>query len=462
MRRLQLAVTLAATAIVGICTVPARAQFGDWPAVFDPLELLTLNLELDPGDWATVQNDDPYDEQPQIEVPAMFWADGETPMLVSVRRKPGDALHNGTPFKKVSLKIDINDFVVGQAWHGLKKISLENGDDQDVVSEGLAWQVERLASGTQGYGYHAGHFAWVRLFVNKVYVGVYVNVEQRDKRFLENRVLFIDGQTWLYKKGELGSPDLRVGGPQDSPASEALCFSPFNTKSPCTPQPDLATATQQYVNVKGLLTLMANDAFQANSDALLTKGKNFYYADFAAGLKRMYLPWDRDSSFSGGSANQGIYPGGSAYDALLNVAGFRAQYNQIFNDLICGPWSSESLVSFLDAVQPVLTDALAADANNQFGTNVAGHFDGLRNLVTQRVAVATNELEGFQSCPTIQVNLNEFMAANAAFLEDPDEFGEFPDWLELHNPLPDAVDIGGLYLTDDLAVPTKSLSQKQS
>ena len=64
-------------------------------------------------------------------------------------------------------------------------------------------------------------------------------------------------------------------------------------------------------------------------------------------------------------------------------------------------------------------------------------------------------IEGFQSCPTIQVNLNEFMAANAAFLEDPAEPGEFPDWIELYNPLPNDVDLGGLYLTDDLAMPTK-------
>ena len=102
-----------------------------------------------------------------------------------------------------------------------------------------------------------------------------------------------------------------------------------------------------------------------------------------------------------------------------------------------------------------MTDAIAADANNQFGADVAGRFDALRNLVTSRVAVVVNELEGFQSCPTIQVNLNEFMATNTAFLEDPDEPGEFPDWIELHNPLSDAVDIGGLYLTDDLALPTK-------
>ncbi|UCE61405.1 MAG: IPTL-CTERM sorting domain-containing protein [Phycisphaerales bacterium] len=431
------------------------AQYGDWPAAFDPLELLTLNLDMDPGDWVTVQNDNPYDEQPQIEVPAWFWADGEDAILISVRRKPGDPLTEVPGFIKVSLKLDINEYVIGQSWHGLKKLSLENGDDEDVVTEGLAWQVERLASGTQGYGYQAGHFAWVRLLINGVDTGVYVNVEQRDKRFLENRDLYTEGETWLYKKGELGPAELEVGGPLDSPTTEALCFSPFNTESPCTPDPDLVTATEQWVNVKGLLALMANDAFQGNGDALFTKGKNYYYADFLTGRKRMYFPWDRDSSFSEQAVTEDIYSGGCEYDALINEAEFRAQYNQIFNDLVCGPWSTASLTSFLDAVEPVLTDALAADPNNQFGGDVADHFDGLRTFVTDRVSNVIGQIEGFQPCPSIQVDLNEFMASNAVFIEDPDEPGEFPDWFELHNPSASEVDLGGLYVTDDVTFPTK-------
>ncbi len=451
MARLRTAVILVVTTGLWLPSGVVLAQFDDWPAVFDPAELLTLNLDMDPDDWATVQTDETLD----IELPAWFWADGEDPILISVRRKSGDPLTEAPGFIKVSLKLDINEYVIGQSWHGLKKLSLENGDDQDVVSEGLAWQIERLASGTQGYGYQAGHFAWVDLLINGVDTGVYVNVEQRDKRFLENRDLYTEGETWLYKKGDLGPAELVVGGPQDSPTTEALCFLPFNTESPCTPDPDLVTATEQYVNVKGLLTLMASDAFQGNGDALFTKGKNFYYADFLTVMKRMYFPWDRDSSLSTQAVNQDIYAGGSEYDALLDEAEFRAQYNQIFNDLICGPWSAESLTSFLDAVEPVLTDALAADLNNQFGEDVAGHFDGLRTLVTDRVSNVIGQIEGFQACPSIQVDLNEFMASNAAFIEDPDEPGEFPDWFELYNPSGTEIELGGIYITDDSTFPMK-------
>ncbi|MFC1636482.1 CotH kinase family protein, partial [Planctomycetota bacterium] len=49
--------------------------------------------------------------------------------------------------------------------------------------------------------------------------------------------------------------------------------------------------------------------------------------------------------------------------------------------------------------------------------------------------------------------INEFMASNSAFLQDPQD--QYDDWIEIHNYSPIATDIGGMYLTDDMTVPTK-------
>ncbi len=53
----------------------------------------------------------------------------------------------------------------------------------------------------------------------------------------------------------------------------------------------------------------------------------------------------------------------------------------------------------------------------------------------------------------ITLYINEFLALNDAGLQD--ETGAWEDWLELYNPGPDDVAVGGLFLTDDLAVPTQ-------
>ncbi len=61
-------------------------------------------------------------------------------------------------------------------------------------------------------------------------------------------------------------------------------------------------------------------------------------------------------------------------------------------------------------------------------------------------------LPGYQPPPVL---INEFMASNVMALEDPDEPGEFPDWIELYNTGSIPLDMEGMYLTDDLTNPTK-------
>jgi len=53
----------------------------------------------------------------------------------------------------------------------------------------------------------------------------------------------------------------------------------------------------------------------------------------------------------------------------------------------------------------------------------------------------------------VPVVINEFLASNAEYFADPQQ--EYDDWIELHNLGDTAVDVGGLYLTDNLSAPTK-------
>jgi hypothetical protein len=384
--------SVALLAIIGIHAAPGEAQ--DWPEIFDPSQLLTLNLSMSSGDWVTIQNDLTFN----IEVPAMFWADGEDQILVSVRRKSCDALGGSPDFLKVSLKIDINEFVTGQSWHGLVKLSLENGDDQDVVSEGLAWHLHRLASGPEGYGYtHPAAFAsWVKLYINGYYTGVYVSAEQRDKRFLENRGLYTIGETWLYKIDDPDQAELELGI-GNSPTYDSLCYQPFRPEASACPTPPpetLAVELPQLVNMQGLLTLAAVNTFNENPDALFTNGKNCFFADFLTGRTRMYFPWDLDAAILDGYGL--IYPVSSPYATiLLAVPEFRAQYSEIMWNLLCGPWAESKLTAFLDSTELLLTAALEADPNNQIpeGETVADHFDGLRSWASNRVSRAVSNLE---------------------------------------------------------------------
>ena len=193
----------------------------DWPHFYDPEVILDLHFKIKSDDLVTIKGDTSFD----VEVPVLFWTESESEVaavLVSIRRK------SATPIgSKVSFKIDINEYKDEggvSKWHELKKLSLENGDDQDVVREGLAWYLHRLAAGHVGVidgapdpspsqiypvGHTPGLASWVTLtahvvprefegmdqgefeFEGVVSVepqGVYVNLEQPDKQYLKNRV----------------------------------------------------------------------------------------------------------------------------------------------------------------------------------------------------------------------------------------------------------------------------------
>jgi len=53
----------------------------------------------------------------------------------------------------------------------------------------------------------------------------------------------------------------------------------------------------------------------------------------------------------------------------------------------------------------------------------------------------------------IPLAINEFMASNSSFIRDPQ--GQYDDWVEIYNYGTEAINVGGMYLTDNPSVPSK-------
>ena len=53
----------------------------------------------------------------------------------------------------------------------------------------------------------------------------------------------------------------------------------------------------------------------------------------------------------------------------------------------------------------------------------------------------------------IPLVINEVLASNSSVIRDPQ--GQYDDWIEIHNYGDEAIDVGGMYLTDDLSAPAK-------
>jgi hypothetical protein len=398
-RRLISAAAVALLALTSVSALPrgADAATENWPQVFDPTVLRTLNLQMTTQDWDFIRKD-----LTETYRPGWLNADGESPIYVAIRRKSSRPLPSESNPIKVGLKVDINEYVDGQTWHGLTKLSLENGADSGVLEEGLAWAMHRLAGDT--FGFPVAFANWVRVNMNGQYIGVYLNAEQRDKQALRQRGLWQGGSTWLYEQ-DAGGLIIEEGDP-DSPAVGHLCYSPFRPKgkgSCATPNDTALEADlRAWLDMDNFLAQCAVEALSDNTDALCSHGKNTFFVDFSdarigGGLRRFYLPWDLDTVFKNSSSNiYGVRSGRrleqNPYESvILNHPVFRAEYNArilALTDPSSGALSTTALNAFLDQTQSVLGAALAADP---YPTSGAGSFSKLKRWLATRIANARTQ-----------------------------------------------------------------------
>ncbi len=400
MRKLLSGAAAVLLAVTSMSAVPraADAVTESWPEVFDPAVLRTLDIQMSSRDWDFIRKD-----LTETYRPGYLSADGETPILVAVRRKSSRALPSESNPIKVGLKVDINEYVDGQTWHGLTKLSLENGADSGVVEEGLAWAMHRLA-GQPMNGFAVAYANWVRVNVNGRYIGLYVNAEQRDKQALRQRDLWEGDETWMYEQ-DGGGVIIEEGDP-DSPAVGHLCYAPFmpKGKGSCAVPSDAALETdlRAWLDMDAFLTQCAVEALSDNTDALCSHGKNTFFVDFsvqrmAGGLRRMYMPWDLDTVFRNANAN--IYGVRSArrleqnpYESvILNHPVFRADYNAKLLGLTdpgTGALSEQSLHAFLDEAELLLGAAIAADP---YPSPKASSIAEIRSWLTARITSARSQ-----------------------------------------------------------------------
>ena len=364
-----------------------------------------------------------FDTSNSILLPGELTIDGGTPMAVEVRRKSSRALPSESDPRKVGLKIDLPS---GNPY-GVTKLSLENGGDVSPVAEGLAWALHQSAVGTGLYtaGHDPAVAAWASMVINGENTGVYTSVEQRNKRFLANRGWSVNDPTWLYEGDDINAPVLEQGPSSGidgvtlhSSLYNELCYAPFMPLSSSCPTPSdavLGVRLPQLIDMSAMLTQSAVDAFTANGDALMSKGKNYSFVDRDI---RRYYPWDLDAVFRGApegdSTGSNIYAVGSStsrrkttftqspyQQIILNHPLFRAQYNSIMTALLDGPLSAVSVSAFLDSVSPELVPALAADPYTSaiIGGDPASHIANLKSWVAARVMAVRQQVAANQPLP---------------------------------------------------------------
>jgi hypothetical protein len=423
-----------------LLALAVRPAGADCERIDDPLQVLDLHLEIDPADWDAVRHDSNFDDEghSNTERPAQFRCGDEGPFSVLVRRKRLLALPSEQDPRKVSLKIDFDDRVPEEEWHGHRKLSLENGQGGSLIAEGIAWQLMQRA------GVIAGSASWVRLHVNGAPAGVFLRVEQIDKSYLRHHLDEDEG--FLYKQTRR---ETREG--EEDPFAAALCYPPFGDGCPAPAgYPGLGAR----VDIRQLFTMAAVDAFASNWDSLFGLGNNYFW--YSSGRPRLYFPWDLDAAFSRDPRSDpdldphDITPGKPGFESLFQDASLRAEFDGILHRLLGDALHSDALDRLLDEIASSVGPSIAADPLNGLPGGLDAEIARLRSWVHSRAAALPRFLPPPAPGPLV---INEILASNQAGAVD--EGSEHADWVEIHNRGDRPVALAGLHLSDDPAEPEK-------
>src|SRR5215208_5030183 len=238
-----------------------------------------------------------------VDVPASFrWRD-VTVENVSVRFK-GNSSSNPKQTHKRSFLIKFDKYDKDRRFFGLRQASFDNG-----VQFGSLFSEPIITDILRDHGIKTHRCNYAKLYVNKEYRGVYVNVERIDEPFLANHLPDAGGS--LFKVDE-GGPGCNLQFLGDDPALYQKAFAAKTRsakKEPArlvefiklinkTEPKEFAKALDAKMEVDDFLRVAAVMLFADAFDQLTGWNPHNYFLYHDTKRDRWrYLPWDLDVGF---------------------------------------------------------------------------------------------------------------------------------------------------------------------
>ena len=394
--------------------------------VFDGniLHTIRFNSDTEPNLYQLLKDEalDTYN-RPYHSVNMEF--DGESLDSVGIKVKG----YSSSSSEQVPIKIDVNEYVDGQTFDGLKKFGLTNSYmDSYRQKDRVAYELFRRT------GTASPRTSYVEVYINDEFIDLYLLVQQVDKTFMKEN--FADEGS-LFKKGI--SINETIYGQED------IFFNIFQVSD---------EVKLENVNLRNYFKfLILNSVIEAKDNYPLN---NFYayYSDKEDLFH--FIPWDYN--FSMGSIFGSIETLSPLDEAntIWNNPSYKSLYLEIaceLNDYLLDEVYIDSLV------QNNVTTLLS----NSQGATVADAVP-FRAYLAERQQWLQEQLiaEGVMCVPLsypLEIGdlvINEFVAKSDSIggVQEPD--GGTPDWIELYNNTNQDIVINHhFYLSDDVDFPKK-------
>jgi spore coat protein H len=304
--------------------------------------------------------------------------------------------------QKKSFKVSFNEYVPGREYQGVKKINL-NGQHNDptMVREKLYYDVWKTA------GLAERRTSFVRMYINHIYYGLYTNLEDLDKDWLQRiygeksgnlykctwpaDLVYLGPDPQLYKNIQSGAAtggrayDLQTNETADDYSDLVDLITLLNQPA------DSAFAVQiaQKINVDGFLTAFALDIASGNWDDYMYNKNNYYFYHRTDTDRFEFISYDTDNTFGVDWMGQdwGIrncldwYNHGESRplaEKILSVPAFMAKYQRYLDTIAREIINPDILFPHIDSLEVLVTDAAVADTFRtlDYGYTVADFHNG--------------------------------------------------------------------------------------
>ena len=376
---------------------------------FTPTAVNTLSITITDENWQDIL-DNPLDEE-YHETAITF--NGVTLDSVAIRTKGGSSLRNvaNSSSDRYSFKVDINEYVSGQKFFGLKKFTLQNSfNDPSYMREVIAYEL------MDEMGVPTPEHAYVNFYVNGELFGLYLMVEAVDGEFIEKHFTNSNGD--LYKPDGTGSDLLWLGDDIQSYTDINLQTNEDTTDNGAFINfvESLDKGETSAIDIDTLLRYMSVSTSLSNLDSYHGPLAHNYYIYDDDGVFSI-LPWDFNESFGtfnmdcNGVDVRELYidePVSGALSERPLIANVFAEqsnldtYHSYLTQLINGSLSSDTFNARVNEIADLIREHVQNDPTSFYGstyfeqnlTSTTGQFYGLTSFMQYRVANMAAQLDG--------------------------------------------------------------------
>ena len=407
---------------------PADVKSHPEAGLYDPGVLRTVFFDFENADWevelADFHNTD-------VEVPAKLTVDGKVYADVGVHFRGASAYMMVPAGSKRSLNVAVDFVDEKQRLYGTKTLNLLNSNgDASFMSTGLYSQVARAFL-------PAPRANFASVVINGESWGLYVNVEQFNRDFLEEHFKTGKGARWKVPGRPNGTSGLdfigedieaykkkyEIKSADDDTEWKALVEL---CRTLCqTPLEKLEEALAPILDIDGALRFLALDIALLNSDGYWIRASDYsIYRDVAG--KFHLVPGDMNEAFRA-AGGPGMRPGGGGGGGISvdPLAGLDDAKKPLRSRLLSVPALK---TRYLEHVRAIATDWLDW---KKLGPIVAAH----RALIEKAVEADTRKLSSFDAFKKatadeaggLQSGLRSFADRRRSYLLEHAEIKKLPE-----------------------------------